>query len=169
MYGGWLGKKGRGRGLAGFFGVFRPWSNRYVTVNIATGLLTYYENEVDGENKCNEKGCRFPMKTVHRQNLIDDVHRTLIFHPGHVHLRKSEISVDEGDISMQITLKADVRDLGGNQENVASEGEVLHLRVCFQLSIQPFREATMYFSNSNTVNLQWFNYFFLSLSIDVFP
>ena len=56
VYGGWLSKRGRGRGLVGFFGVFRPWAIRYITVNNVSSLLTYYETEEDGENRTNERG-----------------------------------------------------------------------------------------------------------------
>lgn len=66
LYGGWMSKRGRGRGMSGFFGVFRPWATRYFTIDNVSGVMTYYDTEEDGENRANEKGIYHIFRCIYR-------------------------------------------------------------------------------------------------------
>ncbi len=112
LYGGWLSKKGRGRGLAGLFGFFRPWALRFVTVNIVTGILTYYNNQEDAEAKRDEN--------------------------GHMHLKKAEITGKEKQFIMEVLLQQEVSAVGLNGEkSLPGEGERLAFRA---LDLEHYKE-----------------------------
>ena len=100
-YGGWIQKKGRGRGLTGLFGFFRPWSLRYVTVNPGIGLMSYYKREVDGETRRDEA--------------------------GHVHLKDAVIKVKNNRLIIEIEVRQEVENIGLSQELVRA-GEILFLK-----------------------------------------
>ena len=100
-YGGWIQKKGRGRGLAGFFGFFRPWNLRFVTVNPRIGLMSYYRSKDDGEARREEA--------------------------GHVHLKDAVIRVKNTQLVVEIELRQEVQNIGSGQE-FSGAGEVLFLK-----------------------------------------
>ena len=101
LYGGWVQKKGRGRGLAGFFGFFRPWNMRFVTVNPRIGLMSYYKSKDDGEARREET--------------------------GHVHLKDAIIRVKNTQLIVEVELHQEVQIIGSGGE-FPGAGEVLFLK-----------------------------------------